>query len=98
MQTVDARDFQTAYSLLGGSLRGQQSYQAYVAGYANTVSATVQILAVSPAAGGTYNIQARVLARNTDGSVQQYAGTYTVGLEGGVLKIVEAHVQLVSQQ
>jgi hypothetical protein len=73
---IDSRDYATAWRL-GGSILGG-SYAAYARGFAGTASDKVSILSVS---GNV--VTARLTARQTDGSIRTFQGTYTVA--GGIV-------------
>ncbi|MFH8406439.1 hypothetical protein ACH4FX_16860 [Streptomyces sp. NPDC018019] len=68
---VNARDFRRAWDLGGKHLGG--SYDAFVAGFADTAHDTVRITGVR---GGTVSVT--LDAEQRDGSVRSFAGTYTV--------------------
>ncbi|MFH8569481.1 hypothetical protein [Streptomyces sp. NPDC017993] len=73
---VNARDFRRAWELGGKSLGG--SFESFQAGFADTARDSVSIVDVS---GNTVSVTLDAL--QTDGTVRQYAGSYTVS--GGVI-------------
>jgi hypothetical protein len=83
---LNSRDFQAAYAIGGYNTFGGNDYQRWVAGYADT---TGVIGHASDAGNGV--VDTSFEAYHTDGSVQTYAGTYTV--RNGV--IVAGHMHLV---
>ncbi|HEX5503029.1 MAG TPA: hypothetical protein VFW96_10425, partial [Thermomicrobiales bacterium] len=89
---ITARDYQAAYALLGADLQRQQSAADFAAGYAHTAHDDATILSVDPAGPDRYAVNVHLDARQDDGSVLAFNGTYTVGHEGGALKIVDARV------
>jgi hypothetical protein len=76
---INAHDYQRAWAL-GGSNSGASSYEEFVAGFGETRSDTVTILATS---GDV--VTAQLVAQQDDGSVKTFAGTYTV--TGGVITV-----------
>ncbi|HET8632060.1 MAG TPA: zf-HC2 domain-containing protein [Thermomicrobiales bacterium] len=89
---INRRDYQAAYALLGAALQRQQSAADFAAGYAQTAHDDATILSVDPAGPGRYAVNVHLDARQDDGSVLAFNGTYTVGREGGALRIVDARV------
>ncbi|MBR7827064.1 hypothetical protein KDK95_12170 [Actinospica sp. MGRD01-02] len=68
---INAQDYQLAWTLGGDNLG--QSYAQFVDGFANTAQDTVEILATS---GNAVSVD--LTATQTDGSQQQFTGTYYV--------------------
>ncbi|WP_208853351.1 excalibur calcium-binding domain-containing protein [Streptomyces albofaciens] len=68
---VNARDFRRAWDLGGRHLGG--SYEAFVAGFADTVHDAVRVTGVQ---GDTVSVA--LDAEQRDGAVRSFAGTYTV--------------------
>jgi hypothetical protein len=68
---INAHDYEQAWSLGGDNLG--ESYAQFAAGYADTVSTTVTVLSTS---GNAVNVA--FSATQTDGSQQEFTGTYTV--------------------
>jgi serine/threonine-protein kinase len=68
---INARDYARAWSLGGRS--SSPSYAAFVQGFASTASDTLTILSVNG-----HTVTVRLAARQTDGAVITYQGTYTV--------------------
>jgi hypothetical protein len=90
---INARDYQSAYNLLGTSLQAQQSYDAFVAGYANTTGVAVMIGAINGANGPETNrVAVTLVATQTGGGTQTFTGYYDVGADGGALKIINASI------
>ena len=81
-QDITNQDYQAAWNLGGSNIAAQngQTYDSWVAGYATTASITLDN-------GGTWNngtVDVNLTATETDGTVQTYAGTYTVS--GGIIQ------------
>ncbi|MFN8517613.1 MAG: DUF4232 domain-containing protein [Thermomicrobiales bacterium] len=92
-KAINAQDYATAYNLLGGALQAQQSYDTFVAGYANTSKVTVIITTITGAVGPETNrVGVQLTATQADGSTQRFSGTYDVGAENGGLRIVRASI------
>jgi serine/threonine protein kinase len=69
---INSKDYAKAWRL-GGRNTAAPSYQSYVQGYATTAKDTATILSVT---GNV--VTARIDARQTDGTVKTFQGTYTV--------------------
>lgn len=82
---INNGDYQSAYQL--GLGRPGQSYTDFAAGYADTASVSVRIVAVD---GDTVSVE--LSAIRNDGTQHSYSGTYTVS--GGV--IADSDIQQVS--
>jgi hypothetical protein len=72
-QDLTDHDYAAAWALGGKNIAGE-SYAQYVAGFADTAS--ISLGTVSDF--GASQVQAVLYATQTDGSLQVYAGTYTV--------------------
>lgn len=83
---INARDYQAAWALVGGSKFGQ-TYDEFTAGFANTAHDTLRITGVN---GSTVAVQ--LVATHHDGSIRTYRGTYTV-LAG---RIIEGNLRRLS--
>jgi hypothetical protein len=68
---IDAENYEEAWTLGGENLG--ESYAQFAAGFATTATDTVQILSTS---GNTVDVD--LTATQTDGTQQQFTGTYTV--------------------
>jgi len=68
---IDAENYEQAWTLGGENLG--ESYTQFAAGFANTATDSVQILSTS---GSTVTVE--LTATQTDGTQQQFTGTYTV--------------------
>jgi hypothetical protein len=90
-QAINDRDYQAAYALLSPELR-QQSLSTFAAGFAGTVRDDVEILSAEPGRSGRPGVSVRITAHHADGSTPVVEGTYVIGREGGVSRIVEADV------
>jgi len=92
--SINARDYRAAYAALGATLRGQQPYDAFAAGYANTAQAqaTQILIGGSTQQGVSYEVTLTLTATQSDGSIQTCKGTYSIGTENGTWNIVAANV------
>jgi hypothetical protein len=73
---LNAHDYQRAWELGGSNIAGT-SYDSWVAGYASTKG--LRITAKDLGVGlGNHWVQVFITATQSDGSVQHYAGTYTI--------------------
>lgn len=68
---IDAENYEEAWALGGDNLG--ESYTQFAAGYASTATDNVEVLSTS---GGTVTVD--LTATQTDGTQQQFTGTYTV--------------------
>ena len=68
---INGHHYARAWRLGGRNFSG--SYSGFVAGFAGTAKDTLTILSVSG-----HVVTARLTARQTDGTVNTYQGTYTV--------------------
>ena len=68
---IDAGNYEEAWALGGENLG--ESYSQFAAGFANTATDTVEILSTSGSA-----VSVDLTAIQTDGTQQQFTGTYTV--------------------
>ncbi len=82
---INAGDYAHAWSLGGNNLG--ESYTQFAAGFADTLSDTLEVLGESGQA-----VEVNVTAIHADGSVQVFAGTYTVNDSA----ITSAHIALFS--
>jgi hypothetical protein len=90
---INARDYPAAYAALGAQLRARQPYADFAAGFATTARDRASRIEIggSPTPGA-YSIGVHLAAEQTDGSIKQFVGAYTVGPENGALKILAANV------
>lgn len=80
---INARDYRSAYALWGDSGRASgKTYEEFAAGYAATARVELELGApgrVEGAAGSRYvEVPVTLRAVHTDGSVERFAGTYTL--------------------
>lgn len=73
---VNAHDWARAWQLGGKNL--EQSYNAFVAGYAHTIRAVVTVSGFIDNVTSQTAVSAHLLAENDDGTVQFYDGSYAV--------------------
>lgn len=90
---INRHDYRAAYALFGAEMQQNQSYDDFATGFAMTREDDVHIRAISQN-GGQSVITITLNARETNGAMQRYTGTYTVGSENGALKIVAASIAL----
>jgi hypothetical protein len=69
---INARDYRSAWALVGGNRFGQ-TYEQFAAGFEDTVHDELRIIGVN---GNTVTIE--LVASHRDGSIHTYRGTYTV--------------------
>jgi len=72
-QDLNAHNYQAAWQLGGSNLSGGSGYSTWAAGYATTASIDASTVQNSD---GTVSVS--ITAKQNDGSVKTYAGTYTV--------------------
>jgi hypothetical protein len=92
-QAIMARNYQKAYNLWGASFHQHESYEDFKAGYSQVSLYDVTVLGTHSAGNNTYKVEIEETAWHADGSIQWATGTYTIGREGGVPKIVAASLQ-----
>ncbi|MGI8855067.1 MAG: DUF4232 domain-containing protein [Thermomicrobiales bacterium] len=91
---INNRTYQKAYALFGASMQQNQSADDFAAGFAMTQQDDLHIRSITPN-GDQSVIIITLTARETNGDIQRYTGSYTIGPENGVLKIVTASIALV---
>jgi len=90
---INRHDYHAAYAFFGAQMQQNQSSDDFATGFAMTQQDDLHIRAI--AQSGDQTIITIVLnARETNGDTQQYTGSYTIGSEGGALKIVAASIAL----
>jgi hypothetical protein len=79
---INRRDYRAAYDLLGPDLQAQQSFDAFAAGFADTVHDTFAVVA-SDSPGADFQaipdrltLSVRLAAQQADGAIRRYHGTY----------------------
>lgn len=92
-QRINARDYAAAYALLGAGLQKGQPLADFATGFAKTARDRLQILSTQAAAiPGHRTVSVQITAGQTDGSTKWFSGSYEVGYEDGLVKIVGAKV------
>ncbi|SEA99469.1 Trypsin-like peptidase domain-containing protein [Thalassobacillus cyri] len=89
-ESINQGDFVTAYSLIGSSWQGNNSYENFRKGYSNTLSVTIDDL-IPKQAGKNVEVTAFITVEETVGGevkLKKYKLIYTVGLENDQLKIL----------
>lgn len=92
-RAINRNDYRAAYALFGAQMQQAQSYGDFAAGFAMTQHDDLHVRAIAQN-GDQSVIMITLNARETNGDTQRYTGTYTVGSENGVLKIVAASIAL----
>jgi len=87
---INQKDYQDAYNLLGAKLQQGQTYNQFSSGFANTIQDKVAFGTIAANSNGTYQVPLTLTANETTGT-STYQGYYIVGIEGGSLKLVDAH-------
>jgi hypothetical protein len=80
---LEARDYPHAYAMWGqGGLASKQTYEEFVAGFAQTAHTRVTVtgpVSIEGAAGSSYaEVRVQVDATTTDGAAQRFTGAYVV--------------------
>jgi hypothetical protein len=89
---INNRQYDAAYARFGAAMRQQNlSPDAFAAGFGLTLSDDLHVIAASPNDGQTV-IAVHLTAHQRDGARWNFHGTYTVGPEDGVLKILAATI------
>jgi hypothetical protein len=73
-----SQSYQLAYNMLSPELQAKQSYADFVAGFATTAHDTVAVESIVPAGDNRWTTTVRLAARQTDGSVRFFRGTYDI--------------------
>ncbi|MDE3103261.1 MAG: restriction endonuclease, partial [Chloroflexota bacterium] len=100
---IQQHDFATAYALFGADWQRSQSYEDFVAGFAQTLSTSFSTESVRASAdGATVNghvIALELLGTEPTGYVTRsvYAGSYDVGLVNGQWRIISGALALSSR-
>ncbi|MCL7749221.1 S1C family serine protease [Halalkalibacter alkaliphilus] len=96
-ESLNVKDYVTAYSLLGSSWQRDTTYESFRNGYTNTEAVYIDELSVTT--NGDITVTAIISAeewRNGSYSYQQYKTTYTVGYENDQMKIISGGMQAVN--
>jgi hypothetical protein len=86
-ESVDAYQYADAYAMLGSAWQAEQSRDNFVKGYHNTAFVQCDITGEETVSGGT-SVKVKLISWHNDGKIQGYTGHYTVGEEGGDLRIL----------
>jgi uncharacterized protein DUF4232 len=92
-QAIVARNYKKAYDLWGAGFQQQVSYDDFKATASQTALVDVTILSTHSSANNTYKVKIKEVTWHVDGSIHGATGTYTIGREGGVAKIVAVSLQ-----
>ncbi|MFC5470665.1 S1C family serine protease [Cohnella suwonensis] len=90
-ESLNGLDYVTAYSLLGSDWQSRTSYDKFREGYLNTLSVTVESIAVNSATSESAEVSVLIEAwENKDGErvISTYSSNYFVKPENGTLKII----------
>ena len=88
---INAQNYQAAYNLWGSNFQSKNSYNSFVAGYANTVHDDLTINSTTPLSDGTISmaITLKATENTASGTVYStYQGTYIIGQENGTWKFL----------
>jgi hypothetical protein len=91
---INLQDYAKAYEYLGETMQQAQSYESFASGFSETKKDTVTISDISPSSVNPDQLAVTLHldAEQIDGSTLKYDGTWFVGIEGNVPKIVSASV------
>jgi hypothetical protein len=91
---INQKDYAQAYAYLGDAMQQTQSYESFAAGFSETEKDTVTITDISPSTADPDQLAVTLHldADQIDGTTRKYDGTWFVGIEGNVPKIVSASV------
>lgn len=90
-RAINARNYQAAYNLWGSNFQSTNSYNSFVAGYANTRHDELTITSTTPLSDGTISMDITLKATEDTASgivSSTYQGTYIIGLENGAWKFL----------
>lgn len=88
--TINSKDYVTAYSLLGADWQTKTSYDKFRSGYTNTLSVNVESMN-SSLNSDSINVVIIVSASEKDGDatkLSKYKSSYTIEMENNILKIL----------
>jgi hypothetical protein len=93
-RAINQQDYAQAYAYLGETMQQAQSYESFAAGFSETKRDTVTISDISPSKvdPDQLAVTLHLDAEQIDGTTRKYDGTWFVGIEGNVPKIVSANV------
>lgn len=89
---INNRDYQAAYNLRQFSDQGNQGYNGFVNGYANTIHVDVTFGDITPLSDGTVQVWVTLNSLNSTSSGNvtiTYRGYYIVGPDNGTWKILK---------
>lgn len=86
-ENIDAFQYKDAYALLGSKWHTQQSQNNFTRGYANTAFVQCKTTDIQ-ASGDSTVVGVELISWHNDGKIVAYDGWYTVGREGGELRIL----------
>ncbi|HVX31031.1 MAG TPA: zf-HC2 domain-containing protein [Nitrolancea sp.] len=89
---INLKDYAQAYDYLGTALQQTQTYESFAAGFSETAHDTVTITDISPSGANQLAVTLHLDAEQIDRTTRKYDGTWFVGIEGNVPKIVSASV------
>jgi hypothetical protein len=96
---INNKNYQDAYNLQKFSDQGNQGYDHFVNGYANTLHVDVTIDNIFPLADGTVRVEVTLHALDSTSSgnvTKTYQGYYIVGPDNGTWKLLSAHIMQTS--
>jgi len=91
---INLHDYAKAYAYLGETMQQAQTYESFASGFSETKHDTVMISDISPSKADPTQLAVTLHldAEQIDGTTRKYDGTWFVGIEGNVPKIVSANV------
>src|SRR5437764_3051118 len=100
-ENLNKRDYQSAYNLLGQKFQQGQSFSNFAGGYAHTQHDDFTFDSITPLADGTVKVVMTINATEDAASgagVQHsvYKGSYVVGQENGMWKILSGNLNKVA--
>jgi hypothetical protein len=90
---INMQEYSIAYAYLGANMQQLQPYNDFAGGYSDTAHDTVTINDISPSQPGELAVSLHLDAQQSDGTTLHYSGTYVVGIENNVPKIIDATVK-----
>ena len=89
---INLQDYAKAYEYLGDAMQQTQTYESFAAGFSETKRDTVTITSIAARGPNELAVTLHLDAEQINGTVFKYDGTWVVGIEGNVPKIVSADV------
>ena len=90
---INQHEYAMAYAYLGADLQQIQTYSEFASGFSDTVQDTVTISDITSPQPNELAVSLRLDAEQSDGTTRHFDGTYIVGIEDNVPKIIAADVK-----